>query len=86
MGKLGLMGIGVSQIYGGSNLNTLALSVAVEELSKSCASTGAIVSIHNCLYANLLERKGTAEQKERFLQEYVNGWKIGAFALSESGK
>lgn len=85
LGELGLMGIGVSSEFGGANLNTLALSVAVEELSQGCASTGAIVSIHNCLYANLLNRLGTHEQKAKFLKPFTDGKKIGAFALSEAG-
>ena len=82
---MGLMSIGVDTEFGGSNLNSLALSVAVEELSRGCASTGAIVSIHNCLYANLLNRKGNQHQKEKYLRPYTSG-KIGAFALSELGK
>lgn len=85
LGELGMMGIGVSSEYGGANLNTLALSVAVEELSRGCGSTGSIVSIHNCLYASLLERVGTHEQKMKYLKPFTNGNKIGAFALSESG-
>jgi butyryl-CoA dehydrogenase len=84
LGKLGLMGITVSSEYGGANLNTLAVSVVVEELSRACASTGAIVSIHNCLYANLLDRLGTSEQKQLFLKDFTGGEKLGAFALSES--
>lgn len=86
LGELGLMGINVSSDYGGSNLSTLALSIAVEELSIGCGSTGAIVSIHNCLYADLLSRLGTDEQKLKFLRPFVAGNKIGAFALSESGR
>lgn len=85
LGELGLMGIGTDSEFGGANLNTLALSVAVEEISQGCGSTGAIVSIHNCLYANLLNRLGTAEQKAKFLKPYVDGNRIGAFALSEAG-
>lgn len=85
LGELGLMGIGVSSDFGGSNLKTLALSIVVEELSQGCGSTGAIVSIHNCLYANLLNRLGSHEQKQKFLKPFVDGNKIGAFALSESG-
>lgn len=85
LGEMGFMGIGVSSDYGGSNLNTLALSVIVEELSRGCSSVGAIVSIHNCLYANLINRVGSQEQKEKWLREYTNGKKIGAFALSEMG-
>lgn len=85
LGKLGLMGIGAASEFGGANMGTLALSIAVEELSQGCASTGAIVSIHNCLYANLLNRLGTQEQKEKFLKPFTDGNKIGAFALSEAG-
>lgn len=85
LGELGLMSIGVSSEHGGSNMNTLALSVVVEELSRGCGSTGAIVSIHNCLYANLLNRLGTDDQKLKYLKPFVCGSKIGAFALSESG-
>lgn len=86
LGKLGVLGIGVASDYGGANMNTLALSIAVEELSQGCGSTGAIVSIHNCLYANLLNRVGTHEQKLKYLKPFVDGNKIGAFALSESGR
>lgn len=85
LGALGLMGIIVSSDYGGSNMSTLALSIAVEELSRGCGSTGSIVSIHNCLYANLLNRMGSHEQKLEFLKPFVDGNKVGAFALSESG-
>lgn len=85
LGELGLMGIGVASDIGGSNLSTLALSIVVEELSRGCGSTGAIVSIHNCLYASLLNRLGTDEQKTKYLKPYIDGSRIGAFALSESG-
>lgn len=84
LGEMGCMGIGASSEFGGSSLSTLTLSVIVEELSKSCASVGAIVSIHNCLYVNLLQRAGSHEQKTQWLKEFTNGKKIGAFALSET--
>lgn len=85
LGELGLMGIGVSQECGGSGMNALALSIVVEELSRVCGSTGAIVSIHNCLYADLLNRLGSDHQKSKYLKPYVDGSRIGAFALSETG-
>ena len=85
LGELGLMGITATSDYGGSNMSALALSIVVEELSRGCGSTGAIVSIHNCLYVDLLSRLGTDEQKAKYLKPYVDGNKIGAFALSESG-
>ncbi|CAH2106088.1 unnamed protein product [Euphydryas editha] len=80
--NLGLMGACVDEGYGGLGLDYLSLAVAVEELSRGCASTGMAVSIHNFLYANLVNEKGTPEQKERFLTDFTKG-SIGCFALSE---
>ncbi|KAG4076168.1 hypothetical protein HA402_014717 [Bradysia odoriphaga] len=76
------MAINVSKKYGGSELDTLSTSIVVEEISNGCASTGIIVAIHNCLYADLLNRHGTEKQKEEFLRPFTTG-DIGAFALSE---
>lgn len=84
LADLGLMGACVDKEYGGLGLDYLSLAVAVEELSRGCASTGMIVSIHNFLYANLVNEKGTPEQKERFLRDFTKG-SIGCFALSEPG-
>lgn len=81
--SLGLMGMGADKTYGGSELDTLSTSLVVEELTRGCASTGIIVSIHNCLYVNLLNKLGTPEQKTKFLYPYTTSGKIGAFALSE---
>ncbi|XP_030026610.1 short-chain specific acyl-CoA dehydrogenase, mitochondrial isoform X2 [Manduca sexta] len=81
---MGLMGACVAKEYGGLGLDYLSLAVAVEELSRGCASTGMIVSIHNFLYANLVNEKGTPEQKEIFLKDFTKGC-IGCFALSEPG-
>lgn len=78
------MGINVSKQYGGSGLDALSTSIIVEQLSFGCASTGIIVAIHNCLYADLLNNRGTEKQKEEFLRPFTNGT-IGAFALSELG-
>lgn len=82
--NLGLMGACVDQEYGGLGLDYLSLAVAVEEISRGCASTGMVVSIHNFLYANLVNERGTPEQKERFLSDFTKG-AIGCFALSEPG-
>lgn len=84
MGKLGLLAVCADQKWGGAGQNMLALAVAVEELSRGCASTGAIVSIHNCLYINLLETFGNDNQKEKYLKPFTKG-KLGCFALSEPG-
>lgn len=85
LGDLGLMGMTVSKQYNGSEMDYTSVSIAVEELSRGCASTGAIVSIHNILYADLLNTHGTDKQKTTFLKPYTSG-RPGAFALSESGE
>ncbi|XP_041978721.1 short-chain specific acyl-CoA dehydrogenase, mitochondrial-like [Aricia agestis] len=82
LGNLGLMGACVDQEYGGMGLDYLSLAIAVEEISRGCASTGMILSIHNFLYANLVNERGTEAQKEQFL--FTKG-AIGCFALSEPG-
>nr|XP_023017723.1 short-chain specific acyl-CoA dehydrogenase, mitochondrial-like [Leptinotarsa decemlineata] len=82
MGELGLLAVNVSEKYGGVGQDTLALAVAVEEIARGCGGTGTIVSVHNCLYVNLLDRCGTDEQKETFLRPFTSGT-LGCFALSE---
>ncbi|CAH1645321.1 unnamed protein product [Spodoptera littoralis] len=82
--EMGLMGACASEDYGGMGMDYLSLALAVEELSRGCASTGLIVSIHNFLYLNLVNEKGTPEQKELFLKDFTRNC-IGCFALSEPG-
>lgn len=79
------MGACVDKKYGGKGLDLLTFTLAIEELARGCASTGIIVSIHNCLYADLVQQFGTAEQIQEFLVPYTSG-RIGVFALSEHGK
>lgn len=83
LGKIGLMGITASSKYGGAGYDTLAIAIAVEELSRGCGSTGSIVSIHNCLYVDLVQSFGNEAQKEKFLTPFTGG-QLGCFALSES--
>ncbi|KAJ9581550.1 hypothetical protein L9F63_023270, partial [Diploptera punctata] len=83
LGELGLMGINVSEDYGGSGLDSLALSVALEEIARGCGGTGCIVSVHNTLYANVLDQMGTKEQKDKFLTGFADGTYVGCFGLSE---
>ncbi|XP_013199944.1 short-chain specific acyl-CoA dehydrogenase, mitochondrial isoform X3 [Amyelois transitella] len=82
--NMGYMGATVSEEYGGLGLDYLSLAIIVEELSRGCASTGMTLSIHNFLYVNLVNEKGTPEQKEQFLRDFTKG-SIGCFALSEPG-
>ena len=80
--ELGFMAMMVDPEYGGSGLDTLSYAIAMEEISKACASTGVTMSVNNSLYAFPVEKFGTHEQKQQFLEPVVSD-KIGAFALSE---
>ena len=85
MAKLGMLGIPFSKEYGGAGGDTLSYILAVEELSKVCATTGVIVSAHTSLCASLIDQFGTKEQKEKYLVDLATGKKIGAFGLTEPG-
>ncbi|MGG7059275.1 acyl-CoA dehydrogenase [Clostridium tertium] len=85
MAKLGMLGIPFSKEYGGAGGDTLSYIIAVEELSKVCATTGVIVSAHTSLCASLIEQFGTKQQKEKYLPELATGRKLGAFGLTEPG-
>jgi len=83
MAKLGIMGIPFPAEYGGGNGDNLLYSLAVEELSKACATTGVIVSAHTSLCAAPIFEHGTEEQKRKYLPNLCKGEWIGAFGLTE---
>lgn len=83
MGELGLMGITVPENLGGTGLDYLAYAIAMEEISRGCASAGVIMSAHNSLYLGPIEKCGNQSQKEKYIAPFVTGIKIGCFALSE---
>ena len=85
LGELGMMGVAVSTDYGGSGMDTMSYAIAMEEISKGCASTGVIMSVNNSLYCGPVEKNGTHEQKEQFLQPVASGQVPGCFMLSEPG-
>ncbi|XP_025836254.1 short-chain specific acyl-CoA dehydrogenase, mitochondrial isoform X2 [Agrilus planipennis] len=85
MGELGLMAIAIPEKDGGTGLDYLAYSIAMEEISRGCASAGVIMSVNNSLYLGPLEKWATTEQKEKYLRPYTTGQKVGCFALSEPG-
>lgn len=78
-----MMGIPYPVKYGGSGADTLAYVLAVEELSKACATTGVILSAHTSLGAHPIYAYGTEEQKQKYLVPLNKGEKLGAFALTE---
>ncbi|MGG3888469.1 acyl-CoA dehydrogenase [Metabacillus fastidiosus] len=85
MAELGLTGIPWPEKYGGIGFDYLAYVIAVEELSKVCASTGVTLSAHTSLACWPIYRFGTEEQKEKYLKPMALGEKIGAYCLTESG-
>jgi len=83
LGELGLTGIVFPEQYGGADADYISYAIAVEELSRVCASTGVTLSAHLSLAANPLYNFGTEEQKQGYLVPLANGSKMGAFALTE---
>ncbi|NLK64163.1 MAG: acyl-CoA dehydrogenase [Tissierellia bacterium] len=85
MSKYGFMGIPFPKEYGGQGCDYLTYAMAVEELSKVCATTGVIVSAHTSLCCGPLYEFGTEEQKQKYLTKVASGEWIGAFGLTEPG-
>lgn len=83
MAELGFLGIPFPEEYGGAGMTNLDYVVAVEEISKACASTGVIVSAHTSLAAWPIYHYGTEEQKQKYLIPLTTGEKLGAFGLTE---
>ncbi|MCC5912287.1 MAG: acyl-CoA dehydrogenase [Clostridiaceae bacterium] len=82
--RSGFMGIPFPKKYGGEGGDNLGYAMAVEELSRVCATTGVIVSAHTSLGANPIFEFGTEEQKEKYLIPLAKGEKLGAFGLTEA--
>ncbi|MBP3254090.1 MAG: acyl-CoA dehydrogenase [Bacteroidales bacterium] len=83
MRKIGLLGIPIPEQYGGQGGTTQMYSMAVEELSRVCATTGVVVSAHTSLCAEPILMFGTEEQKMKYLPKLASGEWIGAFGLTE---
>jgi butyryl-CoA dehydrogenase len=85
MAELGFMGVYVPEKYGGAGMDYMCYSIAVEEISKACASTGIILSAHTSLVCDPILKNATEEQKMRFLSPLASGKTIGCFGLTEAG-
>jgi len=82
-GEQGLLGITVSEEYGGADMGYLAHVIAMEEISRASASVGLSYGAHSNLCVNQIYRNGTAEQKAKYLPKLISGEHIGALAMSE---
>lgn len=83
--EAGFMGMSVPEEYGGSGMDMVSSVAALEEISKACAATGAIVAVHNSAGILPLLIKGNKDQKKKYIPSLASGKAIGAFALTESG-
>lgn len=83
MAKLGIMGIPFPVEYGGAGGDDILYSMAVEELSRVCGTTGIIVSAHTSLCATPIYEFGNPAQKEKYLPKLASGEWLGAFGLTE---
>jgi len=83
LAELGLTGIVFPEEFGGAGADYISYAIAVEELSRVCASTGVTLSAHLSLGANPVWLFGTEAQKQTYLTPMAEGSKLGAFALTE---
>ena len=83
MAELGLLGMNVPESHGGAGADMVSYAVAIEELSRACASHGVIASVNNSLYLWPIMQFGDDAQKERFGTPFAQGKKLGAYGLSE---
>src|SRR6185295_19190760 len=85
MGALGLLGVTVEEVYGGTLMGYAAHIVAMEEISRASAAVGLSYGAHSNLCVNQIRRNGSAAQKKKYLPKLVSGEWVGALAMSEPG-
>src|SRR3954468_4421308 len=83
MAELSLLGVCTPEALGGAGLDAVAYALAMEEVSRGCASTGVIMGVNNSLYCDPVLKFGTEEQKKEFLVPFARGEKLGCFGLTE---
>src|SRR5690606_27002893 len=84
-GDLGLLGMTVSEDYGGTSMGYLAHMIAMEEISRASASVALSYGAHSNLCVNQIHRNGTEAQKQKYLPKLLSGEHVGALAMSEPG-
>jgi alkylation response protein AidB-like acyl-CoA dehydrogenase len=84
LGQMGIMGMVVPKEFGGTGHDTLSYSIAVEEVSRVCGSTGITVAAHNSLGVYPIFLFGNEEQKKKYIPDLASGKKLGSFGLTEA--
>ena len=83
MADLNLLGMPFPEKMGGAGADEVSYVIAVEEVSRACASTGCILSAHTSLATWPIYKFGTPAQHDRYLHDMASGRRLGAFALTE---
>ena len=83
LGDLGFMGMTVPKEWGGAGMDDISYAIAVEELSRVCASHGVTMSVNNSLVCWPLLKFGSDAQKEKYLKPLASGKMLGCFGLTE---
>jgi alkylation response protein AidB-like acyl-CoA dehydrogenase len=84
LSEMGLMGVFMPEEYGGAGMDFLSYVTALEEVSKTWASLGTIMSVNNSLVCGPIFRFGSATQKKRYLPLVARGEWLGCYALTEA--
>jgi butyryl-CoA dehydrogenase len=85
LGEIGILGMVAPKEYGGSGYDTVSYSIAVEEISRVCGSTGITVAAHNSLGLYPIYLFGNEDQKRKYIPPLAKGEKLGSFGLTEPG-
>lgn len=83
LAEMGMMGVVYPEEYNGAGMDYICYAIAVEELSRGCASTGVIVSAHNSLCTSPIYYYGTEAQKKKYVSKLASGEWIGCFGITE---
>ncbi len=81
--SLGLLGITVSETYGGSSLGALEATLVMEKLSEACASTTLSYLAHAILCVNNIHENASCEQKQKYLPRLISGEWTGGMGMTE---
>lgn len=85
MAELGLFGICIPEKYGGSGGDFIGMTIATEELSRACGSTGTIYLAAHSLSTYPIYKFGNEDQRQYFVPRLAKGETLACFALTESG-
>jgi len=85
LGELGLLGMGVSEELGGSQLDTVSIAVVVEEIARYDGSLALTVASHNGLGTSHLLRFGSEALRQKYIPDIAAGRKLAAWGLTEPG-